>query len=201
MTGQVLRYDPDAAPCWHRSTPTAPSGTKSSASHSAMRCRSSTTSTSLVSPSAMRRMVTLPPSGSPRANGLCYSFRASANTPSCRSISPRISARCSSPARRPTSRCVVSIDWILESHNVEKVYSHPEADIDAVVTDLADKTVVGVRVYSDKRRIPMDRPGQRDGEALRDHAARVPRPGRAHHECDEGPAPRDRLRVVGRESR
>ena len=38
----------------------------------------------------------------------------------------------------------------LESQRSEKIYQDDEADIDAVVTDLADKAVIGVRVYTYK---------------------------------------------------
>ena len=38
----------------------------------------------------------------------------------------------------------------LTAHAVELLYAHPEADVSDVVLDLAQETVVGVRVYADK---------------------------------------------------
>jgi dipeptidyl aminopeptidase/acylaminoacyl peptidase len=39
----------------------------------------------------------------------------------------------------------------LESHAIEKVYQHAEADIEDVVTDFADENVIGVRVDADRQ--------------------------------------------------
>jgi dipeptidyl aminopeptidase/acylaminoacyl peptidase len=38
----------------------------------------------------------------------------------------------------------------LQSRAVEKLYAHPDSDIQYLVTDLADKRVIGVRTYADK---------------------------------------------------
>jgi dipeptidyl aminopeptidase/acylaminoacyl peptidase len=75
----------------------------------------------------------------------------------------------------------------LDSREIEKVYQHPEADIDDVVMDFANEKVIGVRVYADRLEYhwleagdPAARAHEMLGRAFPDHAVEITSVTRDH---------------------